>query len=110
MRVAILGCGYIGVELGRQLTARGHEPIGVRRSAEGCEAIEDAGFEAIRADVTDADALAAVPDADALVFAASSGGRGADAAREVYVHGLETVIEHFSGREQPPTRPIHTSR
>lgn len=109
MRVAILGCGYVGIELGRQLLARGHEPIGVRRSAEGCEAIEDAGFEAVRADVTDSEALSRVPDVDAIVFAASSGGRGAEAAREVYVEGLRTAIEQFAGRADPPERLIYTS-
>jgi nucleoside-diphosphate-sugar epimerase len=109
MRVAILGCGYVGTELGRQLLARGDEPVGVRRSAAGCEEIEEAGFEAVRADVTDPDALAAVPDVDAVVFAASSGGRGADAAREVYVEGLRTAIEGFGSREHPPDRLVYTS-
>jgi len=75
MRVAILGCGYVGLELGRQLAARDHEPIGVRRSDEGVARIEDAGFDAVQADVTDRESLAAVPDIDAIVFAASMPGR-----------------------------------
>jgi nucleoside-diphosphate-sugar epimerase len=109
MRVAILGCGYVGLELGRQLREAGHDPIGVRRSPEGIEAIDSAGFRAVRADVTDASDLAAVPDVDALVFAASSGGRGAEAARDIYVEGLRTVIETFGGRESPPDRLVYTS-
>ena len=109
MRVAILGCGYVGLELGRQLAARDHEPIGVRRSNEGIGRIEAAGFEAVQADVTDREALAAVPDVDAIVFAASSGGRGADAAREVYVDGLQTAIEAFGEREHVPDRLVYTS-
>jgi nucleoside-diphosphate-sugar epimerase len=109
MRVAILGCGYVGLELGRQLRARGHDVVGVQRSSESCEAIEEAGLEAVQADVTESESLAVVPDADALVFAASSGGRGADAAREVYVDGLRTVIEDFAARERPPDRLVYTS-
>jgi len=109
MRVAILGCGYVGLELGRQLTEAGHEAVGVRRSAEGIDAIESAGFEAVRADVTDRADLAAVPDADAVVFAASSGGRGAEAAREVYLGGLRTAIEQFGSRDDPPARLVYTS-
>ncbi|NUB91590.1 SDR family oxidoreductase [Haloterrigena sp. SYSU A558-1] len=109
MNVAILGCGHVGLELGRQLTDRGHEAIGVRRSDEGVGAIEDAGFEAVQADVTDREGLAAVPDVDAVVFAASSGGRGAEAAREVYVEGLRTAIEQFGGREDSPERLVYTS-
>ncbi len=108
MRVAILGCGYVGIELGRQLSAD-HEVVGVRRSAEGVAAIEEAGFDAVRADVTDPDALAAVPDADAVVFAASSGGRGPEAARKVYVEGQRTAIDHFGSRASPPDRYVYTS-
>jgi nucleoside-diphosphate-sugar epimerase len=109
MRVAILGCGYVGRELGRQLVAAGHDAIGVRRSDDGIERIESAGFDAIRADVTDPAALGAVPDADAIVFAASSGGRGAEAAREIYVEGLRTAIEAFGERENTPERLVYTS-
>ncbi|MFC6717096.1 SDR family oxidoreductase [Natrialbaceae archaeon GCM10025810] len=109
MEAAILGCGYVGIELGRQLTERGHDAIGVRRSEAGLEEIETAGFAGVRADVTDADALEAVPDVDAIVFAASSGGRGAEAAREVYVDGLRTAIEAFGTRESPPDRLVYTS-
>ncbi|MDG5759132.1 SDR family oxidoreductase [Natronococcus sp. A-GB1] len=109
MRVAILGCGYVGCELGRQLVERDHDAIGVRRSDDGLEALESAGLEAVQADVTDPATLEAVPDVDAIVFAASSGGRGADAAREVYIEGLETAIEAFGERENPPERLIYTS-
>ena len=108
MRVAILGCGYVGLELGRQLRDD-HEVVGVRRSPEGLDAIEAAGLEAVQADVTDRDSLAAVPDVDAVVFAASAGGRGPGPAREVYVEGQQTAIEQFAGREQPPARYVYTS-
>jgi nucleoside-diphosphate-sugar epimerase len=108
-RVAVLGCGYVGLELGRQLAESGHDVTGVRRSDAGLAAVEDAGLRAVRADVTDADALAAVPDADWLVFAASSGGRGAEAARAVYVDGLQTATETFAARAAPPERLVYTS-
>ncbi|WP_324663127.1 SDR family oxidoreductase [Haloarcula sediminis] len=107
-RVAILGCGYVGLELGRQLQSD-HEVVGVRRSESGRQAIEDAGFDAVQADVTDDDSLSAVPDADWVVFAASSGGRGAEAAREVYVEGLKTAVDHFWTRDDAPERLVYTS-
>lgn len=86
-----------------------HDVIGVRRSERGIEAIEATGARAIRADVTDPDALASVPDVDALVFSASSGGRDAAAARAVYVDGLETATEQFGKRENPPEQLVYTS-
>ncbi|SFS01934.1 Nucleoside-diphosphate-sugar epimerase [Halomicrobium zhouii] len=109
MRVAILGCGYVGLELCRQLADRGHDVVGVRRSATGVEAVEDAGGVGVQADVTEPDSLESVPDADALVFAASSGGRGAEAAREIYVEGLRTTIDHFGARDGAPDRLVYTS-
>lgn len=107
-RVVIFGCGYVGIELGRQLAGR-CDVVGVRRSDTGIDAIESAGFTGVRADVTDPGTLAAVPDADAVVFAASSGGRGVEAAREIYVEGQRTVLDHFEGRQDPPDRYVYTS-
>ena len=108
MRIAILGCGYVGLELARQAGDE-HEVIGVRRSPDGLDGIEATGATAVQADVTDADDLSAVPDVDSLVFAASSGGRGAEAAERVYVDGLQTVIEAFGNRAFSPDRLIYTS-
>jgi len=107
-RVVILGCGYVGIELGRQL-ADTHEVVGVRRSAKGLEAIERAGFTGARADLTDPESLEGVPDADVIVFAASSGGRGPDAAREIYVEGQQIAIDTFAARSDPPKRYVYTS-
>jgi nucleoside-diphosphate-sugar epimerase len=106
MRVAILGCGYVGLELARQLVAD-HKVVGVRRS--DLDAVRETGADAVQADVTDREALAAVPDADVVVFAASSGGRGADAARQVYVEGLRTVVDVFTDRANPPEQLVYTS-
>ena len=108
MRVAILGCGYLGLELGRQLSAA-HDVVGVRRSDAGLDAVDDAGLTAVRADVTDPSSLSAVPDVDSVVFAASAGGRDAAAAREVYVSGQRTVLDHFGDRDRTPDRYLYTS-
>jgi len=121
MRVVVVGCGYIGLELARQLAERGHAVTGVRRSDAGLDAIESVGgavdadrgaegeVDAVRADATDPASLDALPDADTVVFAASSGGRGAAAAREVYVDGLRNVIEAYGSRAETPDRLIYTS-
>ncbi|WP_181685926.1 NAD-dependent epimerase/dehydratase family protein [Halorhabdus salina] len=106
-QIVILGCGYVGCALAERLDA--HEVVGVRRSTDGLAAVEAAGAQPIQADVTDPDALEAVPDADWLVFAASAGGRDAEAARETYVEGLRTAIDHFGARSSPPERVVYTS-
>ncbi|MFO8115807.1 MAG: NAD-dependent epimerase/dehydratase family protein [Halorubrum sp.] len=119
MRVVVVGCGYVGLELAAQLAARGHAVTGVRRSDAGLDAVEAVGdhpddgtegaVDAVRADATDPASLDVLPDADAVVFAASSGGRGAEAAREVYVDGLRNVIETYATRSSPPDRLVYTS-
>lgn len=109
MQIAILGCGYVGTRLGDQLLADGHSVVGVRRSDAGLARLEAAGLEGVRADVTDAKSLTRVPDVDVLVFSASSNGRGAAAARDVYLEGLETTISAFGQRDTPPDRLIYTS-
>jgi nucleoside-diphosphate-sugar epimerase len=109
MRVAIVGCGYLGLELARQLSTAGHDVTGVRRSMTGVESIRDCGVAGVQADVTDPDTLMAVPDVDVVVYAASAGGRGAGNARDVYVTGLTNVIDHFSSRSNPPSRLVYTS-
>jgi nucleoside-diphosphate-sugar epimerase len=105
--VVILGCGYVGLELARQLRGT-HDVVGVRRSQAGIEAIEAAGCRGVQADVTDEESLDSVPDADVIVFAASAGGRSDDAARETYVEGQRTVLDAFGSREDPPERYVYT--
>jgi nucleoside-diphosphate-sugar epimerase len=111
MRVVVVGCGYVGLALADQLAARGHAVTGVRRSDAGLDAVAAVGpgVEAVRADAADPASLSALPDADAVVFAASSGGRGADAARAVYVDGLTNVVDEYGSRASPPDRLMYTS-
>ena len=106
-RVVIVGCGYVGCQLARELVAAGHEVTGVRRSS--LDTVRATGADAVACDVTDPDTLDRLPDADWVVFAASSGGRGADAARRVYVDGLANVRREYASRDQSPERLVYTS-
>lgn len=107
-QVVILGAGYIGLALGRQRLP-GTDVVGVRRSAEGLDAVHDAGLTAVQADVTETATLTAVPDPDIVVFTASAGGRGVKPARDTYLEGQRTAIDHFGSRDDPPDRYIYTS-
>lgn len=109
MRVGIVGCGYVGLALAGQLVDGGHSVWGLRRSEAGLDAVAATGAKPVAADLTKPEDLATAPDADAVVFAASSGGRGADAARKVYVDGLQATIDEFAARDAPPERLVYTS-
>lgn len=106
VHVLIVGCGYVGLELGRQLTPE-HRVTGVRRSETGLDEVEAAGLEAVHADATNTTDLLSLPSADVIVFAASA--RGGSSARETYVEALGTVIDHFGGRRHTPDRLVYTS-
>ena len=109
MHVLVLGCGYVGRELGRQLLDAGHDVTGVVRSASSAKDLADIGIEPVRADLTDQSAISALPDADALVFAASAGRGSVAEARELYVDGLRGIVAEFAERESTPDRLLLTS-
>jgi nucleoside-diphosphate-sugar epimerase len=109
MHVLVLGCGYVGRELGRQLLDAGHDVTGVVRSESGAEDLADDGIDPVRADLTDSDDVSTLPDADALVFSASTGRGSVTEARELYVDGLRGIVSEFSGRESTPDRLLLTS-
>ncbi|MFW5939086.1 MAG: SDR family oxidoreductase [Halolamina sp.] len=109
MDVLVLGCGYVGRELARQLRDADHHVLGVVRSASSADRVEREGIEAVQADLTDPDAITSLPDADALVFAASVGRGSVDDARALYVEGLRAVLSAFTERARPPDRVLFTS-
>ena len=108
MRVAIIGCGYVGLEMSTQLQANDVTVYGIRRSDEGLNAVEATGARGIQADVTDPESLAAIPSVDTIIYTASSGRGDLEAAQSVYVEGLSNVITQFGERDEPPSRLIYT--
>ncbi len=109
MHVLVLGCGYVGRELGRQLLDGGHDVTGAVRSASSAERLAENGIEPVRVDLTHQDAVSTLPDADAVVFSASAGRGSVAEARELYVDGLRWIVSEFAGRESTPERLLLTS-
>lgn len=109
MRVAIIGCGYVGLALSEKLQEAGATVIGVQRSVGGKLATKATGAEGITADVTEPESLSSIPSVDVIVYAVSAGGGDLDQARAVYIDGLRNVITEFGQREDPPSRLVYTS-
>jgi nucleoside-diphosphate-sugar epimerase len=108
MRVLIIGCGYVGLPLGAELTKLGHQVIGVRRSADHSAELKAAGIEPLIADVSRPSDLAklSVPF-DWIINLVSSSKGGAEEYREVYLNGTRNLIEWLAAA--PPKKFVYTS-
>ena len=108
MRVLIIGPGYVGLELGRQLVGLGHEVFGLRRSGDRSGELRAAGIKALMGDITEPATLADLPKQyDWAVNCVSSSHGGADDYRRVYWQGARNLIAWL--RESPPTKLVYTS-
>lgn len=108
MRVLIIGCGYVGVALGKELARQGHQVFGVRRTAEGAEELTAAGITPLVADVTQPATLAALPGPfDWVVNTVSSSKGGAEDYQSVYLQGTRNLIEWLAAA--PPKKFVYTS-
>jgi nucleoside-diphosphate-sugar epimerase len=94
-RMLVIGAGFLGAELIRQEKKHGREVIGVSLAGGGDE---------LACDVSDAAAVASLPDAELIVHCAASGRGGEEAYRKVYRDGCQNLIKRF-----PDARLIFTS-
>ena len=88
MRLLLVGAGYLGQAV-----------AGVFREAgwEVAAASLHGGDGTLACDVGDAESVAALPRADAIVHCAASGRGGAEAYRHVYVEGCRNLAARFPG-------------
>jgi len=108
MRVLIVGCGYVGLPLGKELARQGHEVFGLRRSVPGEAELKSAGITPLQADITQPETLAKLPrDFDWVVNCSAPGGGGADAYRKVYVEGNRHLLAWLD--DAPPQKFAYTS-
>ena len=108
MRVLIVGCGYVGLPLGKELVRQGHEVFGLRRSALAEAELKAAGIIPLHADITQPETLAKLPrDFDWVVNCTASGGGGADDYRKIYLEGNRNLISWLA--DAPPKKFVFTS-
>ena len=108
MRVLIVGCGYVGLPLGKELRRQGHEVFGLRRSVLAEAELLAAGITPLHADITQPETLATLPrDFDWVVNCAASGGGGAADYRKIYLEGNRNLIAWLDG--SPLKKFVYTS-
>jgi nucleoside-diphosphate-sugar epimerase len=108
MRVLIVGCGYVGLPLGKELIRLGHKVFGLRRSLLAEAELIAAGLTPLHADITQPDSLQKLPgDFDWVVNCSASGGGGADDYRKVYLQGNRNLLAWLT--DSPPKNFVYTS-
>jgi nucleoside-diphosphate-sugar epimerase len=108
MRVLIVGCGYVGLPLGKELVRQGHEVFGLRRSALAEVELRAAGIRPLHADITQPETLTGLPrDFDWVVNCTASGGGGPEDYRRIYLDGNRNLVAWLAG--SPLRKFVYTS-
>ncbi len=94
-KLLVIGAGYLGDEILSVFREGNWAATGV--SLNGGEGL-------LECDVSDAESVNALPDADAVVHCAASGRGGEDAYRRVYLEGCRNLVRRF-----PEARLVFTS-
>ena len=92
LRIAVLGCGYVGAAFARQAKAAGHDVLGVVRSIDSRDRLRAAGLAAEAFDLFAGDWSALPAAFDVVVYAASTGGGGPEAYALAYDIGVRRAL------------------
>lgn len=92
LKIAVLGCGYVGAEFARLARAAGHEVLGVVRSEASRDKLRTEGISAEAFDLQSGDWSALPARFDAVVYAASTGGGGPEAYALAYDVGVKRAL------------------
>ncbi|MET1035575.1 MAG: SDR family oxidoreductase [Arthrobacter sp.] len=104
MSVLIAGCGDLGTEAGLRFAAAGHAVTGWRRRP----GLLPAFIRGVAADLTGE--LPAVPaDTETVLFTPAASGRGEEAYRSTYLHGLARLLDALERDGVEPRRILFVS-
>ena len=92
LKIAVLGCGYVGAEFARQARAAGHDVLGVVRSESSRDKLRAEGIPAESFDLHGGDWASLPSRFDAVVYAASTGGGGPEAYALAYDSGVRRAL------------------
>jgi nucleoside-diphosphate-sugar epimerase len=97
-RILIAGCGYVGQATADLFHAAGWSVEGWTQSAESATKLAAKPYPVYGVDITDEAEISTHPGVfDAIIHCASSGGRAADAYRQIYLNGARHLLDRFGG-------------
>ena len=92
MTKLIFGCGYLGERVANRWRDAGEDVVVVTRSHERADALQQARFRAIVADVTEKATLVDLPSADTVLFAVGFDRSAGRSIEDVYAGGVKNVL------------------
>ena len=97
-RKLIIGCGYLGRRVAQCWLTQGDTVFALTRSANNARVLCDSGIEPVIGDVTDAASLVRLPEIDTILYAVGLDRSSGKSQHEVYVGGLENVLDRVLGK------------
>src|SRR5262249_21512680 len=97
-RKLIIGCGYLGRRVARRWIAAGDTVFALTRSTQRTGEVQASGIVPIVGDVTDPASLAGLPEAETVLYSVGLDRASGKSMREVYVGGLENVVNGVTGK------------
>jgi nucleoside-diphosphate-sugar epimerase len=107
VRVLIIGCGYVGLPLGKELARLGHEVFGLTKSGSTGAALQASGIHPLVADITCRADLDHIPLPFGWVVNTVSSNKGdVEDYRRIYLDGLRNVLQWLE--TSPPKKFVQT--
>ncbi len=100
MNFLIIGCGYVGRRAAESWLRWGHHVSALTRSAQNAAQLSEMGISPYVGDVLDPASLAALPAADVMLYAVGFDRTAGPTQRDIYVHGLDNVLNHAADRAE----------
>lgn len=94
----IIGCGYLGLRVARQLLADGQRVFGTTRCRDRAEVLSHEGIEPILADVLDGPSLDQLPTVDRVLYCVGYDRAAGLPIELVYIEGLRHTLGRLSSR------------
>ena len=92
LKIAVLGCGYVGTEFARQARVAAHDVLGIVRSEASRDKLRAEGISAEAFDLQAGDWAQLPKHFDVVVYAASTGGGGPEAYALAYDVGVKRAL------------------
>lgn len=98
MKRLIVGCGYLGRRVAQRWQESGDSVVALTRSEPNAQQLKQLGIEPVIGDVTDPESLSQLPECDTVLHAVGFDRNASPSKRQVYVDGLQYVLDHMTGR------------